>query len=190
MKWLAVVAGLLENIKTVAELAAYVGAAAFFWWKLRSGYLIVNASISIDVARSPCTSDTDLLAVSVKLTKGSIGTLVLHDARIRVSHGSSQEEREVLGYERLKFRMDEREPQRSRVTFGHRSAAAPYLFLTPEEEATFSALMKVPSSAPCIVEAAVSGKRRYGDRIGQWRSSTISLPASAAVRNSAQAQPT
>jgi hypothetical protein len=178
----------LADIKTVAEIIAFVSGAWFFFWKLRSGYLIVNLRVSIGSERSYASAETDHLAVSAKLTKGAIGTLILHDARVRVSYPGGWIVRELVGYERLTFRDDPHERTRSRVVFGHRSLAAPYLFLTPDEEVTFSALAEVPASLPCVIELAVSGRRRYRDRVGQWRSSIISLPRSTRFTESTGAQ--
>lgn len=169
----------LGNVKTLAEIAAYVSAAWFFLWKLRSGYLIVNAVITVNVERVERDTSTDYLGISAKLSKRGIGSLILHDARARLSFGGTVVELDLVGYERLATRADDQ--SRARVLFGQQSKSAPFLFLTPEEEATFSAFTEIPRTAACIVEVAVSGKRAGGHRIGQWRSSVVSLPSSATI---------
>jgi hypothetical protein len=166
----------LANVKILAEIVAYASGAAFFLWKLRSGYLIVNAAIKVDVNRVARDSTTDYLAVSATLLKRGIGSLILQDARARLTYSGTVVEVELAGYERLSSRADAKVPSRTRLVFGTQSRTVPFLFLTPEEEATFSAYAEIPKSAPCLVEVAVSGKRVGRQRVGQWRSSVVSLP--------------
>jgi len=166
----------LENIKLVAEIAAYASAASFFVWKLRGGYLIVNAAVGIDVQRVKHNDTSDYLAISAKLIKRGIGSLVLHDARARLTCAGQVTELALAGYERLAYRYDEANPPRARVLFNQQSDSVPFLFLTPDEEATFSTYAKIPNSEPCLVEVVFSGTRVRRKRIGQWRSSLVSLP--------------
>lgn len=166
----------LGDLKTLAEIAAFLSAAGFFLWKLRSGYLIVNAAISLKADRVHRDSSTDYVAVSAVLAKRGSGSLVLHDARARFTHAQGAKELELIGYGRLSCRIDTAKRGRSTVIFDQSSSAQPFLFLTPDEEATFSIYTEVPRSSPCTIEVAVSGKRLGRRRVGQWRSSIVSLP--------------
>ena len=167
---------ILADLKTIAEIAAYVSAAGFFVWKLRSGYLIVNAAISLKVDRAHRDATTDHLAISATLTKRGIGSLVLHDAQARVTHAQDTLYVELVGYDRLSWRTDRSNHGRSILRFDEKSSSKPFLFLTPDEEATFSVYTQVPRFEPCVIEVAVSGKRVGRKQIGQWRSSVVSLP--------------
>jgi hypothetical protein len=148
----------------------------FFVWKLRGGYLIVNAAVDIHVQRVKCNETSDYLAVSAKLIKRGIGSLVLHDARARLTCSGQVTELALAGHERLAYRYDEANPPRAKVLFNQQSESVPFLFLTPDEEATFSTYATIPNSEPCLIEVVFSGTRVRRKRIGQWRSSLVSLP--------------
>jgi len=166
----------IANVKTLAEIIAYTSAAVFFIWKLRSGYFIVNVVLSAKVDRVHRDSEADYLAIAAKLSKGGIGSLVLHDARARIRHEQNITDLELLGCERLATWTEMGMPPRTRIDFDKKSSVQPFIFLPPNEEATFSNYAVVPRSAPCIVEVAIGGKRLGRKRMGQWRSSIISLP--------------
>jgi hypothetical protein len=157
------------------RLNSCLSAAAFFAYKVITGYLIVNVSVSAKTQRGRGTDTMDYLAIAATLKKGSHGSLELHDARTQVSWTGGSQERELIGIERLSFRTEQGH-RRKRVVFASGSEAAPFLRLTTEEEATFSTLVEVPASAPCVVQIAMTGIRTGGWRVGQWRTSMVSLP--------------
>ena len=171
----------INLLKTIAEILAYLSAAGFFFWKVKSGFLTTNMSISLKTNRSSAGDSTDFLAVAVTLKKGGTGTVAIHDARVRLIQGNSETELELIGFRRLTVRKGEQ--SRRRITFSALSTHAPFLFLSPDEETTFSALATVPSSLPCVVEAAVAGVRTWSRRIGQWKASVVSLPEDARSRS-------
>ena len=85
--------------------------------------------------------------------------------------------RELIGVERLmttRLVTERRKPRR--VVFGSVVSQKPLLRLAPEEEATFSAGVKVPASVPCDIQIAITGIRTTGWCVGQWRTSLVSLP--------------
>jgi hypothetical protein len=167
---------ILETVKTIAEILALGCAAAFFLWKLRRGYHTINAALTIHVDRAYADVDHDYLAIAATMAKRSSGALAIHDARALITHDGTMEERELVGYERLSDRTDSADPSRTRITFGGRNASAPFLRLTPDEEATFSTYISVPKTAVCIIQVAVSGKLSGARQVAQWRSSVVSLP--------------
>ncbi len=173
----------LENIKEVAEVFAYAGAAGFFWWKVTAGYLVVNLGVYIKAERAPASQDRDYLAVALTVKKGAIGSLQLHDMRVRVTCGEEVSDLELIGFERLSFDKVHDPRDRRRVNFNRFSREKPFLFLTTDEEATFSAVTQVPHSMPCTIEAAVLGVRTSGRRVGQWRTSIVSLPHEHSSKN-------
>lgn|SRR6266850_1757257 len=81
-----------------------------------------------------------------------------------------------IGMERLSFRSDSALVERKLVTFGSSSKRNPLLRLAPEEEATFSAIVEVPTSDACVIEIVFIGKRTLSWKVGQWRTSLVSLP--------------
>jgi hypothetical protein len=158
---------ILEDFKAIAEVIAYAGAAGFFWWKVTAGYLVVNLGVSIKAERAPASKEEDYLAVALTVKKGAIGSLQLHDVRIRVTYGEEAIDLELLGFERLSFDMVHDPVARRKLNFNRRSTESPFLFLTTDEEATFSAITQVPQPMPCTIEAAVLGVRTSGRRVGR-----------------------
>jgi hypothetical protein len=179
---------LLEIAKAVTQILAFLAAAAFFAYKAITGYLIVNVSLSGKIERSQGTDANDYLAISATVKKGSHGSLELHDARTKVTWVGGSEERELEGIERLSFQT-EKKTGRKRVVFTSISTDKPLLRLTPEEEATFSTLVEVPRSAPCIVKIVITGMLTGGGRVGQWRTSMVSLPLNDRSPKSADSKP-
>ncbi len=93
-----------------------------------------------------------------------------------MTFGEEFRDLELIGIERLSFDEMSDPMARRRLNFNRISREKPFLFLTTDEEATFSAVTLVPQSMPCVVEAAVLGVRTKGQRVGQWRTSIVSLP--------------
>ena len=166
----------LEITKTVSEILAFLGASAFFGYKAVTGYLIVNVSVAGRLQRVHADPVWDDLAIAATLKKGATGSLELHDARVRVSWKTDFRESAFVGIERLSCETEKSSPWRRRILFGITSQTNPVLRLTPEEGATFSAVVRVPRSEVCTVEIAVTGRLTKGWKQGQWRTSLISLP--------------
>jgi hypothetical protein len=168
----------LEVAKTIAETAAYVAGFLFFVYKALTGYLIVNVSVSGTTDRARATEKEDNLTISATLKKGKNGSVDLHDARARVSYetteGTRAKEVSFIGIERLSFNSGSAE--RKLINFTKPSVSNSFLRLAPEEEATFSGVTRVPCSATCVIEVAFIGKRSWSWKVGQWRTSLVSLP--------------
>lgn len=162
------------HLKAIVELLAYAGAAAFFLYKAVTGYLIVNVALSVKVERVKFTDSEDYLSIATTIKKGPNGSLVLHDCRARVNDGTDVTFQSIR---RLSYASDP-ESNVKQIIFDKRSESYPLLRLTPLEEATFSAFLKVPHGKPCVVEVAVLGILTGGTRVGQWRTSMVSLPLS------------
>jgi len=167
----------LGELRNIAELLALLSAAGFFIWRLWRGFFDVNAAISVHVDRTHATEDDDYLAISATLRKCGSGSLAIHDARVQLRCGETPpQEHELHGYERLSFRADDREQWRTRIVFGAQHRTSPVLFLSPDEQATFSTYARISRGLPCIVDVAISGQIVRSSRTGQWRSVVVSLP--------------
>lgn len=167
----------LDVTKTVAEIIAYLSAAAFFIYKAIAGYLIVNVSVSGTIDRVRANDTEDHLTVAATVKKGSNGSVELHDARARASYGDNKtKDMPFVGIERLSFKSADHRGGRKLVAFGTSSERNPLLRLAPEEEATFSGIVRVPISEACVVEVVFIGKRTGSWKVGQWRTSLVSLP--------------
>lgn len=166
----------LTELKELAEIGALLSAAGFFLWKLWRGFLDVNASLNVSVDRGHANINADYLAISVTIRKCGSGSLAIHDARAQLTYGGVVKECELRGYERLAFRIDDRERWRTRIVFGTRHKSSPVLFLSPDEQATFSAFEEISCAVPCIVDVSISGRLVRSSRTAQWRSVVVSLP--------------
>jgi len=152
----------LEATKTWTEIAAFGGATVFFAYKAATGYMIVNVSLSAKAERAHADAEFDYLTIATTLGKGSTGSLELHEAKARVSWSNETEDCPLVGIERLSYESDLVSPYRKRLKFGVVSRTHPLLRLTPGEQATFSAVLKVPRSEVCTIEVAVAGRLVMG----------------------------
>jgi hypothetical protein len=138
--------------------------------------LIINVSLSAKAERVHADAEFDHVAIAATVDKGSTGSLELHEAKARVSWSNKTEDCPLIGIERLSYVSDPAPPYRKRLRFGVVSRSHPLLRLTPGEQATFSAVLKVPRQEVCTIEVAVTGRLVMGCRQGQWRTSIIALP--------------
>ena len=73
-----------EVVKNVGEFGGFVCAGLFFLYKWQSGYLRPNLSISLQCERKPAVDATkhDLI-VRADLSKGDLGSILIHDAQAK-----------------------------------------------------------------------------------------------------------
>lgn len=171
----------IEGAKGVAEILAVAAAALFFVHKWASGYLLINASVSLGTTRQKSSgSGKDVLAVMATIVKGDRNSLELHDGRVRVSWQGGQAVVPLVGVDRRSYQTERTGKwERRIVDFQSQSRENPFLWLAPGEEATLSAWVEVPTDAVCTVEAVTLGSRcrwPLKPRLGQWRASAISAP--------------
>ena len=166
-----------EVPKNIAATLGFLGAAVFFFYKVATGYHIVNASISIECTRRKREDgQEEFLAVSTTLKKGERGTVALRDGWARIKYGESEKFyfKKFIGIDRLDYNKKDGE--------WWKSLDNRYINLAPGEESSFSCLFLVPPNESCEVEIAVFGITVHFTRPGrkpglvQWRASAISLP--------------
>jgi hypothetical protein len=154
--------GLLSHSKELSELAqalALVFAAAFFGWKLWTGYLICNLSLQLGLTRIPKDSGRDRLITDIKLSKGDRASLLLTRVHVVVKVAESVVSEEAL--------MSPQVPDKTRM-----------IRLTPGESTQFSHICEVGSDAVCYVEISVDGRSSWFTT-GHWKASAYSGPAAA-----------
>ena len=162
----------LDHVETLTKVLAFSGATAFFAWKVLTGWLITNLSLTIEAVRAPHPSD--LVAVKLVLSKGTNDTLYLNQAILRVNDEAAEEgcfyplnvsrnstqKQSVSGRYSVLWKADEKRR----------------LSLAPSETMQLSALISIPRSHPALIEAVVVGGRRFwGDY--EWRSSVAVSPS-------------
>jgi hypothetical protein len=183
-----------EIVKGVAEFIAWISAAAFFLYKVSSGYLISGLSMKVECCRTIINGES-FVAVTVITKKGSMGTTQLHDAMIVIRDLSTGA---IVG-EPTRFKTIRRlacDINRSPLEIipDKISSDAPLLNFAPGDEMQFAGVAKLPDNGLYLVEAVILGKwmvawirfipdffrgfkRRIQDRqnfsIGQWRGSCV-----------------
>ncbi|GAX59112.1 threonine synthase [Candidatus Scalindua japonica] len=168
-----------EYMKDIVQIFALFSAGGFFLYKLVTGYLITNLSISLECFRSPGKPDSekDTLVTIVKFKKGDRGSLELHDAQVKYDMGEDTIEVPLLGLDRRSFLSETIcKKDRKLINWGARSKSSPFIRLSPGEETEFSCSCLVPSGQLCQVEVAILGKRTNHSKVGQWRASKV-IPA-------------
>lgn len=188
-----------EIVKSLAEVFALLAAGGYFSYRWFTGYFVTNLSLSVSCRRGSGDPDHEILAVSIALSKGDRGSIILHDASVRISWGRELEfakVRRLIGVDRRSFgrqrpgdyrsRRDQeivnrRRHEWKRIAWNRLSRTVPQLNLTPGEQTSFSCLVEVPAGMACLVEVAVLGQNPHWQRLGQWRSSIISLPGEETI---------
>ena len=167
-----------QETRNFAEAIALFCAAGFFLYKLRSGYLIVNLSLKVSCSRRQLSTkeDKDYLVVSITLNKGDRGSLLIHDAQIRITCPGEQDISCALEDLRRFTYRDAGGGTSKELVWGQPSQTKPFLRLTPGDRTQISWWKEVAKGKPCKVEVAVLGKRDFSFRFGQWRASCSSLP--------------
>lgn len=164
-------------LDAIAKSAAAAGALAFFLWKIKSGYHAVDLKISLDLQRRPLPGDEDCLAIALKLTKGTNGSLSLHDLAARVTWDEEVRLLSFCGISRLSYTTNPANLEVA-VKWDKRSTSAPYLNLSPGDETEFACYVKIPRQALCSTEVVVLGLKTGTQWKCQWRASRVSAPDS------------
>lgn len=180
-----------DDVKNVLEAGAIMGAGAYFIYRAYSGFFIINLTLRAQCTRVPRDEETDYLVVDVHLEKGDRGTLVIHDAQVRVvTEGGSSKVIPLPSVQRLSLRHGtvaptpgDSVPPPSRphetveIRWRFRSVSTPFLQMTPGEQASFACYDVVPRREACTVDVVVLGKHATYDAVGQWRAACVSPPA-------------
>jgi hypothetical protein len=165
----------IKDLLDLAQLVALVLAAAFFAVKLAQGWLIVNVSLAGTVERAPVSDTEDALAVSITVTKGSIGSLRVQEALVRVPAALGEQVKPLVGAQRLLLDpTSSHTVDRTWIDRGQRTYRLP-----PGESTTWSVDFRVPRGTVCAVEAVVTGLQPPGTVPAQWRCSLVSVPPPA-----------
>jgi hypothetical protein len=171
-----------DILKNLATALALVAGGGYFIYKVLSGYEVINVKLAVTTSRTPMpNSDRDYLNVVATFTKGDRGSVLLHDAQVRIKpHTGDPQQLAFVGVERLSIRLAvQGDLQRQEIRWGTRSQDAAFLNLTPGEETHFATYTDVPRNEPCTVEVVFLGQRPSSKRIGQWRASCVSMPRTA-----------
>ncbi|MEO7085844.1 MAG: hypothetical protein ABI442_23015 [Gemmatimonadaceae bacterium] len=170
-----------DGISKVAQAGAIVAGGMYFLYRLVSGFFITNLSIDLACERIPNREGDDYLQIIIRLKKGDRGTLVMHEAQVRVT----PEKREPIlltieSAQRLSFRAQKLPTPKGYVEkveiIWKRSERAPFLNLSPGEETVFSVYARVPRDILCTIEVVLVGRKPLYRATGQWRASAVVLP--------------
>jgi hypothetical protein len=117
----------------------------------------------------------DHLGVKVKLSKCSRGSINLHDAKVRVSWGESNELiNNLSGIERLKYKTETSNGITQNIISWEKDSSKLFMRFSPNEETQLACYFTIPANTVCLVEVMVIAPTL--SRVAQWQSSEISLP--------------
>jgi hypothetical protein len=181
------------------QLFALLLAGTFFLVKLGQGWLMVNLSLSGNAKRTPKGDGFDALAVTVTLTKGSIGSVKIHDTDVLVRWSDGSKRESLKGTSRIAT-----SPSHSSIVRLPWQSSPPYHIvrpwmppakrplyrLPPGESTAWSCVLSVPTEAICVIEAIVIGTQWPNWYPGQWHCSLISLPAEKSLSSGDRCWPT
>jgi hypothetical protein len=169
----------LTIIESVLKIIALCGAAAFFFWKLFAGWLIINLKLMVTLNRARKDADTDYLAICLTLDKGATDTVWLKDIVGRVRDGDKILKLEPaleLSSELSWWTIDDHHIRWSTSPTARKSA------LSPGEALQIARIVEIPAGRPVTVEVAAFGLRPFWPRGFHWRASAVSLPLAVAGR--------
>jgi hypothetical protein len=169
----------LTEWESIAKIVGFFSAAAFFIYKAVSGYLITNLSVKLKCNREHSNiTGMDYLIVTAALAKGERGSVSIHDGQARLRYdGGTTQPTPLIGMERLSYQTVKLKNQEMKqIDWDKRSESSPFIRLSPGEKAEFACYWEVPSNSVCRVEVVFVGSRLKSWKLGQWRSSLVSIP--------------
>ena len=166
------------------QFAALILAGLFFIYKLLTGWLMANLSLSGNLERTTNGDRSDRVVVAITLTKGSLGSVWIHSTAVCASWPAGSKSGalegtwsgELKGAWRLEI---------SKSSGVHtvnqpwqQARKRPHYRLPPNESTVWSCVIDdVPTGATCLIEAVVIGVQSPNRwQPGQWRCSLISVP--------------
>jgi hypothetical protein len=157
-----------EDYKNIAEAVALVMAALFFLFKLISGYLVSNLTLSLTAKRvkHPTEPGMALLAVDLTLTKGDRESALLKNVTITVTPVGEPAERKPLASPSIE-------------------GLKRMIRLAAGEGTQFSEVWNIPIDSVCHIEAAVDARVGFMPSVvpleAHWKASAVSLPSAQLV---------
>jgi hypothetical protein len=164
-------------LDAVAKSVALFAAASFFFYKLYTGYHVINLALSVRCERTPLDGDRDLVVVFATLTKGDRGSLALHDLQARFTTSGGSQLVPFAGFERSSYRTDPLPiGDRKVLNWSLRSENSPFIRIAPGDAVEVACSATIAKSEVCIIEVAVLGPKLNSSAIGQWKASYVSAP--------------
>lgn len=170
----------LETASNLAQIAAFVGAFVYFTFKVIEGQTSINMSLDIDIdrRRSPTTGQ-DYLGITLTLSKGVHGMLVIHRVEARVTSLIHEHEFDtVCAFDSTRRIAIETDTTKllQHVDWKSEDSDVPCVRIGNNETIPFSAFVVVPSQLPVAVNVVVAGRRFRSPMRAQWRASAVSMP--------------
>ncbi|MFT3702141.1 MAG: hypothetical protein QM802_07215 [Agriterribacter sp.] len=170
---------MLDDLKTIFEILAYLSAAIFFVFKAYSGVFYVSLSVAITSdKRKKLNEEEDILVVDLGLTGGESALLDIYKVQGRISFDNTDPQYfDFEGIERLDIDNKNNDLEISNPW----TADTAYKYRIGVNETTsFVKKLIVPQNAACRIDVVVVGSRKKfftkKPTISQWRASHISLP--------------
>jgi hypothetical protein len=162
-----------------AQFAALILAGLFFAYKLLTGWLMANLSLSRNLERTTKGDGGDRVVVAITLTKGSLGSAWIHSTEVRASWPDGS----VSGTHEGTSRLEISKSSGVRTVNQPWQQAArkrPLYRLPPNESTVWSCVIDVPAEATCLIQTIVIGVQSPNRwQPAQWRCSLISVPEKA-----------
>jgi hypothetical protein len=169
---------MLDLIKKVFEILAYISAGIFFIFKAYSGAFFVSLSLNLNIdKRKKLNEQEDMLVIDLTLTGGENALLDIHKVQGKITYNTFEAVFDFEGVQRLtvdniKNRLEIVQPWTIYPADKYR--------ISVKEGTSFAKNIIVPNFAICKIEIIVVGSRKKfigrTPTISQWRISKISLP--------------
>jgi hypothetical protein len=169
---------MLDSIKTIFEILAYISAAIFFIFKAYSGAFYVSLSLNLNSdKRKRLNEQEDMLVIDMTLTGGENAMLDIYKIEGKIAYNTVENVFDFEGAQRLTVNNINNELE---IIHPWTIYSADKYRISVKESTIFAKELIVPNNAICKIEIIVVGSRKniFGGKptISQWRASQISLP--------------
>lgn len=144
---------------------ALLGAAAFFGYKVISGFNNHNLSLLLSCTRSrqgQGITEPDLVICNILIEKGTTAALALEGLVVRFSWGSGNDESKVSEIEICRYLITDPSNVSGQKVTWEPDHSRPHLYLSPGEKTSFASALEIPRSKSCKVEVvAFSASKKH-----------------------------
>ncbi|WP_338765778.1 hypothetical protein WAF17_02385 [Bernardetia sp. ABR2-2B] len=168
-------------VKDCIEIIAFICAGIYFLYQLVGNVDITNMDLEVKAQRLEINQDDDHLAVEVKLKKGDIASVYLHDIKGFIYDAQSNKFVDTLlfhGLSRVTIPMkDSTKIEEGYTTFAKVDSTPKYR-IASNESTQFSAYQEISHKGAYRVDIIVITERMklLHNVQSQYRASTITLP--------------
>jgi hypothetical protein len=172
--------GSIDFLKNCIQIVAFLCAGAYFLYQVVGNVDITNLNIELATDRVSLNKDSDYLSINVKLNKGAMASVHLHDIKGYLYADNSAKPVDSLefnGIQRVKIVTYKKNGSEKYTTYNEEDKSEKYR-IAAGEATQFATYRKIGKKSAYVVEIIVITERRklLHSVTSQFKASTVSLP--------------